>query len=114
MSKGVAGRSERVWSRVCRRAGSCVRVGGSERISRRSRLARPAARRAATTIDHNRNLQKRTGKGYEIAFVTLLALAILFWILYSLLPRAETAQQQRTKSRIWRPRIRISLLTLTG
>ena len=38
---------------------------------------------------HHRNLQKRSGKGVEFAFVTLLALLILFWVLYALLPRAD-------------------------
>jgi hypothetical protein len=38
---------------------------------------------------HRNNLQKRSGKGFEFAFVTLLALAILFWVLYALLPRTD-------------------------
>ena len=62
---------------------------------------------------HHRNLQKRTGKGYEFAFVTLLALAILFWILYTLLPSTEKHRNTDEESHLV-PHVRLSLLSLTG
>jgi len=57
-------------------------------------------------------LQKRSGKGYEFAFVTLLALAILFWILYTLLPRAEKHSNSGEESRL--TPIRLFMAALTG
>jgi hypothetical protein len=62
---------------------------------------------------HHRDLQKRTGKGYEFAFVTLLAIAILFWILFTLLPRAEKHSNGGEESHLT-PRIRLSMVTLAG
>ena len=61
---------------------------------------------------HNHNLQKRSGKGYEFAFVTLLALAILFWILYTLLPRAEKHSNSGEESRL--TPVRLFMAALTG
>lgn len=54
-----------------------------------SDFGEPRRRRRRRHHRHHRNLQKRSGKGFEFAFVTLLALAILFWVLYALLPRTE-------------------------
>jgi len=62
---------------------------------------------------HHRDLQKRSGKGYEFAFVTLLAIAILFWILFTLLPRAEKHSNSGEESHL-APRIRLSMAALTG
>lgn len=62
---------------------------------------------------HNRNLQKRSSKGFEFAFVTLLAMAILLWILYTLLPRAEKHRNNDEESHLG-PHIRLSLHSLTG
>ena len=62
---------------------------------------------------HNRNLQKRSGKGFEFAFVTLLAMAILLWILYTLLPRADKHHNNDEESHL-SPHIRLSLRALSG
>jgi hypothetical protein len=123
MSKGVVGQ-----------AGSSVSGGGSTTVS--DRVSSP---RVATSVDvgespdergerrgqrrrrrryhhhhhHHHNLQKRTGKGYEFAFVTLLAIAILFWILFTLLPRAEKHSNSGEESHLTPP-IRLSMTTLAG
>jgi hypothetical protein len=62
---------------------------------------------------HRPNLQKPRGKGFEFAFVTLLAIAILFWVLYALLPRAEKRGASGEESQL-APPIRLSVVTLTG
>ena len=115
MSKSVAGQ---VGSSVSGGASSAVSGGVSgsvgvteppeERGSRGQRR-----RRRRNHHHHHRSLQKRTGKGYEFAFVTLLAMAILFWILYTLLPRTEKHRNSDEESHLG-PHIRLSLLTLTG
>jgi hypothetical protein len=70
-------------------------------------------RRRRNHHHHHRNLQKRSGKGYEFAFVTLLAMAILFWILYTLLPRAEKHSNSGEESHL-APAVRLSVVTYTG
>jgi hypothetical protein len=118
VSKGVVGQ-----------VGSSVSGGVSSTVS--DRVSGP---RVATSVDvsqspgerrgqrrrrrrhhhhHHRDLQKRTGKGYEFAFVTLLAIAILFWILFTLLPRAEKHSNSGEESDLTLP-IRLSLTTLAG
>jgi len=122
MSKGVVGQ-----------AGSSVSGGGSTTVA--DRVSGP---RVATSVDvsesagdrgerrgqrrrrrryhhhhHHHALQKRTGKGYEFAFVTLLAIAILFWILFTLLPRAEKHSNSGEESHL-SPPIWLSLTTLAG
>jgi len=63
---------------------------------------------------HHQNLQKRSGKGVEFAFVTLVAIAILFWILYTLLPRAEKHRSNNGEESHLAPPIGISMVSLTG
>ncbi len=70
-------------------------------------------RRRRNHHHHHRNLQKRSGKGFEFAFVTLLAIAILFFILYTLLPRAEKHSNSGEESHL-APPIWLSMVTLTG
>ena len=93
-----------------RRVATSVDVSGS--------LDEPGVRRGQRRRRrryHHRhhNLQKRSGKGYEFAFVTLLAIAILFWILFTLLPRAEKHSNTGEESHLTPP-IRLSMVTLTG
>jgi hypothetical protein len=117
---------------VVRQVGSSVSGGSSAAVS--DRVSDP---RVATSVDvsespdehgdrrgqrrrrrryhhhHHRDLQKRTGKGYELAFVTLLAIAILFWILFTLLARAEKHSNSEEESHLTPP-IRLSMTTLAG
>jgi hypothetical protein len=114
MSKGVAGQ---VGSSVSGGALSAVTggVSGSAGVPQppEGPASRGQRRRRRRNHHHNRNLQKRSGKGYEFAFVTLLAMAILFWILYTLLPRAEKHRNNDEESHLG-PHVRVSLLSLTG
>jgi hypothetical protein len=113
MSKGIAGQVESNTSgggsAVSDRVSASVDVGESadEHGSRGQR------RRRRRNHHHHRNLQKRTGKGFEFAFVTLLAIAILFWILYALLPRAEKHGPGGDESHL-APPFRLSVVTLIG
>ena len=119
MSKGVAGQ-----------AGSNASGGGSAAVSDRvsashgatsvdvsespdERGSRSQRRRRRRNHHHRPNLQKPKGKGFEFAFVTLLAIAILFWILYALLPRAEKHSGSGEESHL-APPIRLSAVTLNG
>lgn len=115
MSKGVAGQ---VGSSVSGGGSSAVTGGVSESVGVPEPPEEPGSRgqrRRRRRYHHHghRNLQKRTGKGYEFAFVTLLAMAILFWILYTLLPRAEKHRSNDEESRL-RPQVRLSLLSRAG
>jgi hypothetical protein len=114
MSKGVAGQ---VGSSVSGGASPAVAggVSGSVGVSGppEDPSSRGRRRRRRYRHHHNRSLQKRSGKGYEFAFVTLLAMALLFWILYTLLPRAEKRLHNDEESHL-RPHVRLSLLSLTG
>ena len=121
MSKGVAGQ-----------AGSSVSGGGSAAVSDRVSESRgPTSvdlgaapdehgargsqrRRRRRHHHHHHNSQKRSGKGYEFAFVTLLAMAILFWILYTVLPREEKRGNNGEESSHLTPSIRLSMASLTG
>jgi hypothetical protein len=93
-----------------RRAGTSVDVSKSlDEPGRRG----GQRRRRRRYHHHHHNLQKRSGKGYEFAFVTLLAIAILFWILFTLLPRAEKHSNSGEESHLTPP-IRLSMAALTG
>jgi len=87
-------------------------VGVSESPDDRS--SRGQRRRRRRHHHHRQNLQKRSGKGYEFAFVTLLAIAILFWILYTLLPRTEKRRNNNDEESHLGPHVRVSLIALTG
>lgn len=118
MSKGAAGQ---IGSSVSSGGSPAVTGGVSESVgvteppddpgSSGSRSQR--RRRRRYHHHHNRSLQKRSGKGFEFAFVTLVAMAILFWILYTLLPRAEKPHNNDEESHL-APHIRLSLRSLTG
>ena len=115
MSKGVAGQ---VGSSVSGGASSAVAGGVSGSVGVNEPPEEPGSRgqrrrRRRYHHHHHRSLQKRTGKGYEFAFVTLLAMAILFWILYTLLPRTEKHRNNDEESHLG-PHIRLSMLSLTG
>lgn len=116
MSKGVAGQ---VGSSASGGASSAVTGGVSGSVGVTGLPEEPGSRgqrrrrRRYPHHHHNRSLQKRSGKGYEFAFVTLLAMAILFWILYTLLPGAEKRRNNDEESHLG-PHIRVSPLSLTG
>lgn len=119
MSKGVAGQ-----------AGSNMSGGGSAAVSDRVSASHGATsvhvsespdehgsrsprRHRRRSHHHHRNFQRPKGKTFEFAFVTLLAIAILFWFLYALLPRAEKHGGSGEESHL-APPIRLSVVTLTG
>ena len=121
VSKGVVGQigssvsgglSSTVSDRV---SGPRVATSGdvSESPGERGERRGQRRRRRRHHHHHHRDLQRRTGKGYEFAFVTLLAIAILFWILFTLLPRAEKHSNSGEESDLTPP-IRLSLTTLAG
>jgi hypothetical protein len=60
----------------------------------------PRRRRRKRNHHHrHQNLSKKSGKGPEIAFVTLLALGILFGVMYILLERYQRGNDESSQLR---------------